>query len=163
MLQFSIISRLILAYTVLFSITTCALQPRATLDCSAGAIPNPPLFGAEVISLTATVNNNWQGISGNNVCLVIVTITHPGTNDAVNNWVALPLTGWNGIFQGIGGGGYSAGTITALGPQTSLGYVAAMTDAGHNSSSALTNTASPWALTSTGNVNQYLLLNFAHR
>lgn len=157
------VSSLTLASTFLLSVTASALHSRAIANCSADAIASPNIFGAEVTCLTATIYIDWQAIPGNDVCLAIVTITHPGANDTVNNWIALPLNNWNGVLQGIGGGGYSAGDITALGPQTLLGYAAAMTDAGHNTSDALTQTAEPWALSSTGNVNQGLILNFAHR
>lgn len=74
------------------------------------------------------------------------------------------MTGWNGVFQGIGGGGYAAGTLEHAGYQTADGYVTGATDAGHNTSGALAfQDCATWALTSEGNVNQQLLLNYAHR
>ena len=134
------------------------------LSCSGSSIPKPNVFGAKVVSLTANVTNNFEGIPGNDVCLVTVTITHPGVGDVVNNWVALPLKGWNSVFQGIGGGGYAAGSIGSMANETILGYSTVTTDAGLNTfSSAASQSASPWALISTGNVNQGLLLNFARR
>ncbi|KAK7734801.1 hypothetical protein SLS63_004221 [Diaporthe eres] len=78
----------------------------------------------------------------------------------VNNFYALPLSGWNGIFQGIGGGGYRAGNFERGANQTALGYSVGSTDAGH-SDTASGKDASSWALASPGNVNQYLLLDFA--
>lgn len=75
----------------------------------------------------------------------------------------MPLQGWNGRFQGIGGGGYAAGTLSDAAPQTALGYSTGATDAGHDTSSDAVDDASPWALLSEGNVEQNLLLNFARR
>ena len=105
-----------------WTVVAASIYNRAALNCSANAIPKPSVFGAEVTSLSATVINNFQSISGNNICFVNVTITHPGTGDSVNNWVALPLTGWNGIFQGVGGGGFAAGSLASLAAVSATGY-----------------------------------------
>ena len=40
-------------------------------------------------------------------CRVHASVTHPPAGDDVNIDVWLPLEGWNGRFQGVGGGGYS--------------------------------------------------------
>ncbi|RMY86031.1 hypothetical protein D0861_06145 [Hortaea werneckii] len=61
------------------------------------------------------------------------------------------MQGWNGRFQGIGGGGYAAGTLSDAAPQTALGYSTGATDAGHDTSSDAVEDASPWALLSEGN------------
>lgn len=131
-------------------------------NCNSDAIARPVAFGAEVASITAGIVQDWQGIADNIACNVTIAITHPGTGDLVNNIYALPLSGWNGIFQGIGGGGYRAGKFEQGASQTSLGYSVGYTDAGH-SDTASSKDASSWALASPGNVNQYLLLNFARR
>lgn len=143
-------------------------------SCSRSAIPIPDIPGASVTSLTASVvndyavnitgeSNNWTGhnITGLSFCQVNVSLTHQGTGDHVNNQVWLPLTGWNGIFLGVGGGGYVAGSWASLAPAVELGYAAVSTDAGHVSND--TGNATSWALVSDGNVNQYLLLDFASR
>ncbi|KAI9655566.1 MAG: hypothetical protein M1821_005359 [Bathelium mastoideum] len=145
-----------------------------TTSCSPNNIPNPQIYGAEVLSLTTasitgyqldvpSFSNNWpaQNITDLDFCQVNITITHPGANDSVNNQVWLPTTQWNGRLVGIGGGGYAANMgWDSLGPAVGLGYLAAGTDAGvpMNSSSA-----DAWALASPGNANQYLLLDFASR
>lgn len=128
--------------------------------CNSDAIARPAVYGAEVTSIVASIVQDWQGISGNDVCNVNISITHPGTGDLVNNFYALPLSGWNGIFQGIGGGGYRAGNFERGANQTALGYSVGCTDAGH-SDTASGKDASSWALASPGNVDQYLLLDFA--
>ncbi|HYE89181.1 MAG TPA: tannase/feruloyl esterase family alpha/beta hydrolase, partial [Vicinamibacterales bacterium] len=52
---------------------------------------------------------------------------------AVNFEVWMPATGWNGKFQGVGGGGF-AGVISYGAMMTALrrGYATASTDTGHN-------------------------------
>ena len=136
---------------------------QAAVNCTSNAIAKPTVFGAEVVSINATSVSDFEGIPSNDICYVVVTITHPGTGDRVNNYITLPLTGWNGRFQGIGGGGYAAGTISATANQTALGYSAGTTDAGHDTSAAAVQDASSWALLSPGNINQNLLLDFARR
>lgn len=135
----------------------------AAVNCSSASIPKPSVVGANITSLTAVVTNNFVEVPGNDVCLVTVTLTHPGTGDNVTTWVALPLTGWNGIFQGVGGGGYLAGSPLFLAVETLEGYSAAATDAGHTSELTEIYDASSWALVSPGNVNQYTLLDFGRR
>ena len=91
------------------------------MNCSSTSIATPSVFGAEVLNLTASPITDFQGISGNDVCYVIVRISHTGTGDRVNNYIALPLSGWNGVFQGIGGGRYAAGSLPNAANQTVLG------------------------------------------
>ena len=61
------------------------------------------------------------------ICRVELTVS-----PAVNIEVWLPATGWNGKFQGVGGGGY-AGIVSypALVAAVNAGYAAASTDTGH--------------------------------
>ncbi len=132
------------------------------VSCSSSSIPKPSVFGAEILSVSANVTKDFEGIANNDVCWITVTLTHPGAGDRVNNWIALPLNGWNEVFQGIGGGGYAAGSIGAMANQTTLGYSTVTTDAGLDTFYS-SQDASPWALLSPGNVNQDLLLNFARR
>jgi hypothetical protein len=94
-------------------------------------------------------------------CEVTLYLTHPGASDHVRVAVWLPTSGWNGRFQGTGGGGYSAGVFElALAPAVQGGYAAASTDAGV--SSDFTSPAS-WALNPDGTVNTALLTDFAYR
>ncbi|KAJ4421300.1 hypothetical protein N0V82_003810 [Gnomoniopsis sp. IMI 355080] len=136
----------------------------ASLTCTGASIPTPSIFGSEVLNITAIPTANWQNISNNDICLITVTLTHPGTGDAVRNTYAFPgpqAQSWNNIFLGIGGGGFSAGTLTAGAPYTAQGYAIGSTDAGIPASGA--QDASPWALLSPGNPNLPLLTNFARR
>lgn len=131
----------------------CAPAAAATLSCTSSAIAAPSIPGLTITSLTAA--------SADNICQVTVVHTHPGTGDNVTAWISLPLTGWNGRFQGVGGGGYLAGYQASLAPIAAQGYACVSTDAGHTTANAYD--ATPWALISPGNVNQYLLLDFAYR
>ncbi|KAJ9601966.1 hypothetical protein H2200_013525 [Cladophialophora chaetospira] len=144
----------------------------ATAPCS-DSLPKPVLGGATITSFTAAVvhnyavnitgeSNNWtsHNITGLSFCQVNISLTHVGTGDLVNNQVWLPITGWNGIFLGIGGGGYAAGNWQSLAPAVSRGYAAVSTDAGHTQSNS--SDATSWALGNAG-VNRNLLLDFASK
>ena len=109
---------------------------------SCDSIPAPTVPGAEVISMTRHLHLDWTDLvydpsTGNftissplSVCTVNVTLTHPGAHDEVTVWVWLPVDGWNGRFQGVGGGGWQAGTygFSSLGLSALQGYAAASTD-----------------------------------
>lgn len=58
-------------------------------------------------------------------------MTHPPAGDRVTVWVGLPIEGWNGRFQGAGGGGFSGGSPRGAVQPTALGFAAASTDTGH--------------------------------
>ena len=157
---------------ILLASSAARLVYATSPSCVASALQKPQVPGAHVTSLTAAVvhnytedlsgeSNNWQEHNATDLsfCQVNVTITHPGTGDSVQNQVWLPLTGWNGIFLGVGGGGYAAGNWPSLGAAVLRGYAAVSTDAGHSQNNS--GDASDWALVSPGNVNQYLLLDFS--
>lgn len=136
----------------------------AGLPCSAGLLPSIP--GALVLSISATERKDHSIRSSDGsvtpeFCDVNITLTHPGESDNVAIQVMLPLKNWNGRFQGIGGGGYSArhGEY-ALSDAISRGYAAAQTDAGVTQSVL---SAEAWALNSENKVNWSLLTNFASR
>lgn len=140
--------------------------------CTPAAIPFPDIFGAQIISLAASPVLNYslsevplldQSASPNvtslNFCNVSIHYTHPGQHDSINVEVWLPLTGWNGRFVGVGGGGYATGVGPLyLGYPVSRGYAAVNTDGGHLPDPL---NASSWALSSPGNVNWALLQDFA--
>ena len=124
------------------------------------AIGSPAVPGARVVSVAGVQRTNAGGVSGLVVCDVNITLTHPGENDLVTVEVFLPLTGWNGRFQGVGGGGYVTGYGPAgIAPAAALGYAAATTDGGHPSSDV----EPVWALTSDGTINWSLVVDFSSR
>lgn len=141
------------------------------LSCSASVLSEFSLFGAEIISISAVQVTDYstsiaqtdshfaENITNLNFCDVSVIYTHPGQNDTINVQVWLPSDNWNGRFIGTGGGGYAAGFFnSSLGFEVARGYAAASTDAGHDLNAL---TAEGWALLSPGNVNMYLLQDFA--
>jgi hypothetical protein len=79
----------------------------------------------------------------------------------INVEVWLPATGWNGRFQGVGGGGY-AGNISwgALGNALRAAYATASTDTGH---SAIETPGGSFALDDDGTLNWGLIEDFASR
>ncbi|KAL4883369.1 feruloyl esterase [Aspergillus karnatakaensis] len=149
-----------------------------TTACSPAAIQPPLIYGAEILSLTAswatnftldvpaTFNYNHGDTSLTNAtfCNITVTYTHPGYADhiTVETWLP-PPTDWNSRLQATGGGGWQAGRF-ALSPffmasALAEGYATTTTDAG------LGDTPSPldWALRSPGNVDIVSLQNLASR
>jgi Tannase and feruloyl esterase len=141
--------------------------------CFAAAIPcssigNIEVPGAQVLSITSIIrtnltvatHSNEAASSVINICDVTLVLTHPGANDTVTVEIWLPIAGWNGRFQGTGGGGFAVGYgPSRLGPAVAGGYSAGSTDGG-NLGTALT--LSREALVN-GEVNWALVLNYAYR
>ncbi|MFF0079169.1 tannase/feruloyl esterase family alpha/beta hydrolase [Streptomyces canus] len=135
--------------------------------CSAPSVKAPA--GTEVESVTAVSREGGTiagtGVLGGSVsgvpahCEVTVTLTHPGDNDHAKVRTWLPVTGWNGRFQGLGGAAYLAGdNNVGLGTAVKSGYAAVSTDAGVGDA-----LDTSWALNSEGRVDTALLENFASR
>ncbi|PQE06068.1 feruloyl esterase B precursor protein [Rutstroemia sp. NJR-2017a BBW] len=144
-------------------------------SCSSSSIPYPDLTGAQILSLDATPVMNYSlppsypsltktapitNSSSISFCNVTIVYTHPGEGDTIKVQVWLPASSsWNSRFMGTGGGGFATGYFdSALAPAIAAGYSAASTDGGHDPALA---SAEPWALLSPGNVNLYLLQDFA--
>ncbi len=68
-------------------------------------------------------------------CRVTAIVAHPSTRDRIRIWIALPMTDWNGRFQGVGGGGFSGGNPNAVAQPLRAGYAAGSTDTGHEGGS----------------------------
>jgi pimeloyl-ACP methyl ester carboxylesterase len=82
------------------------------------------------IALTnTTIDSAVIGTDGS--CRVTATVTHPPAGDRVKVFLALPTNGWNGRFEGTGGGGFSGGNASALGGPVHQGFAAGATDTGH--------------------------------
>jgi hypothetical protein len=71
----------------------------------------------------------------NRMCLVTAIVTHPPAGDRVKVWIGLPLTNWNGRFQGNGGGGFLGGNPASLRGPVARGYTSSATDTGHEGGS----------------------------
>lgn len=145
--------------------------------CSSGNIPNPTLFGAEILSLTSnlvsnystyvpdTYNYNHPSVSVDNVdyCNITVTYTHPGQNDKINVEAWLPLD-WNERLMAVGGGGLVAGRFVLsyffMAGAIGQGYAAVTTDAGTSTNPA---TGLTELLLEPGNIDWNAVQNFGSR
>jgi hypothetical protein len=143
--------------------------------CVPATFHNLSLFGAEIVSLSATLVTNYSAsvpatdrftqppveVQNATFCNVTVSYTHPGQNDALVVEAWLPTAGWNGRLQAVGGGGFVAGRSvpahSAMAGAIADGYATATTDAGLGAAPDPTT----WALLSPGNVNLYALQNLA--
>ena len=132
------------------------LAANTTSKCDGRALPTPSALGVSILTMSA-VDSTLESTSIS-FCNVTFTYTHPGQNDSILVWLALPKA-WNGRFQGVGGGGWATGYPTQMVPAISQGYAAVSTDGGHDGANQPT--ADPWALVSPGNVDLYALQNFA--
>ncbi|KIY01802.1 uncharacterized protein Z520_01940 [Fonsecaea multimorphosa CBS 102226] len=137
---------------------------------------DPPLYGED---------------SDLSFCNVTVTYTHPGQNDVINVFLWLPLSmsdgvlegpgdtgpdparhsnggttspSWNGLLLSQGGGGFSMCLPDIISHSyLSQGYAISRTDGGHppQTMSPEQPDTETWAMLSPGNVNLYLLQDFA--
>lgn len=164
----------------------------ASQSCAPSYFTYPELKGAELLAIEASEVHNFSsysvapGVNGplypagplpkvtgsdsgpdfytTDFCNVTVTYTHPGWNDTIHVYIWLPLTGWNGKLQAVGGGGYNVGLGALYMTQAVAGgYVAIETDGGHSTDMFQAVDPHHWALTSPGNVNLYLLENYASK
>ncbi|RMZ80127.1 hypothetical protein DV737_g3196, partial [Chaetothyriales sp. CBS 132003] len=157
--------------------------PQKDERCSKSVIKLAPIEGLDVVSLQTQLvyndsvetpegfywNNYAKKASGLNFCQVSVTYGHSGQNDAgIKTIMMLPLEDWNGRIQGVGGGGFIAGTFPGpMKAALSEGYAVVSTDAGVSVAGmptlGLSNSVVHWGLLSKGNPNLVQLQNFASR
>lgn len=131
------------------SLTSLALANtvvNSAVDTPAGSVPGP-FPGAPPTPVPET-------------CRVHATVTSPGVNDQVGIDVWMPVSGWNGRFQGVGGGGYSTGSPNSLAAPVAAGFSAAVTDGGHTGTSSFTGS---FALNSSAHLNWPLIEDFSYR
>lgn len=132
-----------LSFFVLATPAACAVRrgntPRQTPATSCAALKAPTIPDATVVSMQTLERRNFTlpGDGGASppprlsFCDVNITLTHGAANDSVRVEVWMPLEGWNGRFQGTGGGGFVPGVFgAAMAPQVAAGFAAASTDAG---------------------------------
>ncbi|KAF6824850.1 tannase and feruloyl esterase [Colletotrichum plurivorum] len=156
-----------------FLASIIALAGLASAACHPSTFSFPPILGAEHVQTRASEVRNYttfcrrsheaellprEGIAP--FCNVTVSYTHPGHDDSISVYIWLPLDreSWNGVFLGVGGGGFVAGDVDGDAPSVGVhsGHVVATTDAGHPSSEV-------WGLKEAGNVDWPGFVNFAHR
>ncbi|WLW57289.1 tannase/feruloyl esterase family alpha/beta hydrolase [Streptomyces sp. YU58] len=156
-----------LAAAVYLPTASAETRDAPTATCTAPQVKAPA--GTKVESVTADRRPGGTiagtGVLGGTVtgvpafCEVTVTLTHPGADDRATVRTWLPVSGWNGRFQGLGGAAYLAGDNgVGLGTAVKNGYAAVTTDAGVGDA-----LDTGWALNGQGQVNTALLENFASR
>ena len=140
----------------IFSATTC-------VD-AAEAFPRPlfpdvkPVCSCEElarVSLPHTTIDSAK-LDSNGWCRVTASVTHPPTGDRVRLFIGLPITNWNGRFQGNGGGGFSGGSAGSLRGPVAQGFAAAATDTGHEGGSG------SFALDESGRLNWQRIVDNAY-
>ncbi|KAL3447610.1 Tannase/feruloyl esterase [Aspergillus insuetus] len=145
--------------------------------CDVSRFSTLDIQGASILSITTTQNTNYtfptapelgfraEPFPPLNFCNVSITYTHPGWSDEIHVTVYLPVEAWNGRFQATGGGGFVTGGEAMasfyMAPGLLDGYSVATTDGGHSDSLEASMDVSPWALSSAGNVNWPLVVDFA--
>ncbi|KAI0517856.1 tannase and feruloyl esterase [Xylaria bambusicola] len=152
----------------------------STTMCSSADLTLPEIPGLTILAVEALEERNYTytpGLFGAGLpdshpipdlsfCNVTVTYTHPGWHDKINVNVLLPTESWNGRFAAIGGGVFATGggevAEHLMMPIMATGFATATTDGGHSSDVLGPEGSEPsWALTSPGNVNWPLLVDFA--
>ncbi len=111
-------------------------------DLAKVSLPNTTIDSATLDS------NGW--------CRVNVTVTHPPAGDRIKIWIGLPVTNWNGRFQGNGGGGFSGGGAGSIRGPVARGFASAATDTGHEGGSG------SFALDANGRLNWQLIIDNAY-
>lgn len=142
--------------------------------CVPATFPTPTLFGAEILSLDASLVQGYDGfapaiwrydqptvpVQNVTFCNVTTSYTHPGQNDTIYVETWLPTQeSYNGRLQAVGGGGWAAGrfVLSYAGMNGAVvdGYATVTTDAGLGS-----NIIGSWLFLSGDNSNLYDLRNF---
>lgn len=94
---------------------------------------NAPVCSWESLTNVALPNTTIDSVVTNadGSCRVTATVTHPPSGDRVRVWIAMPMKGWNGRFEGTGGAVFMGGSPFGLREPVRLGYAAGATDTGH--------------------------------
>jgi len=103
------------------------IYPGLAPACSCQSLTNLSLPNTTIESAVVDVSNR--------MCRVTAIVTHPPAGDRVKVWIGLPLTNWNGRFQGTGGGGFLGGHPNSLRGPVRQGFSAGATDTGHEGGS----------------------------
>jgi len=129
-----------------------SINPSGT--CSMAGIGATTLTAdAAVTILDAATGTTGSGPTDKPYCLVKVKV-----DPAVNIWVAMPTSAWNGRFRSEGGGVY-AGSVGVAADSVRQGFVGVQTDTGHSSFIL----SGAFGMLSPGLPNTPLQTDFAHR
>lgn len=103
-----------------------SINPTAT--CSMAGIGATKLTADDTVTiLDAATGTTGTGATDKPYCLVKVKVAQ-----AINIWVAMPTSAWNGRFRSEGGGVY-AGSVGVAADSVRQGFVGVQTDTGHAS------------------------------
>jgi len=119
-------------FTVLFSAITfvqAAETPLKPLFPGIAPVRSPESL--KNVSLPNTTIESVVVDPSDHMCRVTAIVTHPLAGDHVKVWIGLPLTNWNGRFQGNGGGGFLGGSEASLRGPVTRGFATGATDTGH--------------------------------
>src|SRR5262245_23983558 len=124
------------------------LYSEAAPVCSCESLAKVSLPNTTIDSAALDPSNGW--------CRVTASVTHPPSGDRVKVFIGLPVTNWNGRFQGNGGGGFSGGSASSLRGPVARGFAAGATDTGHDGGSG------SFALDADGRLNWQLIVDNAY-
>lgn len=142
--------------------------------CVPASFPTPTLFGAQFLSLEASLVQGYNGhapvhwrftqpevpVQNATFCNITTSYTHPGENDTIYVETWLPTHDeWNGRLQAVGGGGWVAGrfvlSYAGMAGAVVDGYATVTTDAGLDN-----DLRGSWLYLSGDNANLYALKDF---
>jgi Tannase and feruloyl esterase len=126
------------------------------------ALPHTVIDQAMIVPDTATVPS-W--------CRVTAIVSYPETGERFTIWIGLPIQGWNGRFQGAGGGGFVVGVSPeGIEQGVATGFATGATDGGvPRSASEMANmmngttAGGSFGLNAQGRLNWTRLQDFAYR
>ena len=143
---------LVVALAVAFTTVRAAdikpLFPGLKPVCACEELAKVSLPNTTIESAKLDPSNGW--------CRVTAIVTHPPAEDRIKVWIGLPVTNWNGRFQGNGGGGFSGGSAGSLRGPVARGFATAATDTGHEGGSG------SFALDAAGRLNWQLIIDNAY-
>ena len=133
------------------------------LALSAAAAGQAPVRSCESLAAVSLPNTTIESAAREpaangrpEFCRVTAVLTHPPAGDRIQVWIGLPTSGWNGRFEGVGGGGFSGGNPNGILGPVAQGYAAGSTDTGHEGGSG------SFALDASGHLNWLLIRDNAY-
>ena len=144
------------AIVLFFFCAISFLRAAETRPLFPGIKPICPCEELANVSLPDTTIDSAKPDPSNGWCRVMATVTHPPSGDRVKVFIGLPVTNWNGRFQGNGGGGFSGGSLFSLRDPVARGFAAGATDTGHVGGSG------KFALDANGRLNWQLIVDNAY-
>jgi len=83
--------------TIVFTLSAAAFAQQPARTCESLTSLSQPNTTIESAAVQEAAGNTPA------FCRVTAVTTHPPAGDRVKIWIGLPLTGWNGRFEGLGG------------------------------------------------------------